>query len=192
MGIFVTPGRLILKVVLNFVFHIFETFWTKCKHISLEPNIRSLGRKQTLTLNKMALWLLFLQKVQGEEWFRTHWMRMSRVDWSVRVVKNSVDSFCNVVRFERTRNDDSRTLHVLDEVLWVACMLVHVVQFWRILIIIKLQRLKSTIAGACIIQLLQELELEPAFLKIKRTGRVSNWIINTVIVIGTGRLATSI
>ena len=49
-------------------------------------------------------------------------MRMSRFDWSVRVVKNSM------VRFERTRNDDSRRLHILDEVLWVACMLVHVVQ----------------------------------------------------------------
>ena len=51
-------------------------------------------------------------------------MRMSRFDWSVHVVKTHV---CNVIRFERTRNDNSRTLHVLDEVLRVACMLVHVV-----------------------------------------------------------------
>ena len=42
------------------------------------------------------------------------------------------------------------------------------------LIIIQLRRLRSTRAGACIIQILQELELEPALLKIKRTGRVSN------------------
>ena len=42
------------------------------------------------------------------------------------------------------------------------------------LIIIKLRRLKSARAGACILQILQELELEPALLKIKRTGRVSN------------------
>ena len=54
-------------------------------------------------------------------------------------------------------------------------MLVHVVQtVLENLIIIKLQRLKSTRAGACIIQILQELELEPALLKIKRTGRASN------------------
>ena len=53
-------------------------------------------------------------------------------------------------------------------------MLVHVVQFLRIFIIIKLRRLKSTRAGTCIIQILQELELEPALLKIKRTERVSN------------------
>ena len=32
-----------------------------------------------------------------------------------------------MVRFERTTNDDCRTLHVLDEVLRVACMLVHAV-----------------------------------------------------------------
>ena len=43
-------------------------------------------------------------------------------------------------------------------------MLVHVVQFWRILIIIKLQRLRSTRAVTCIIQIVQELELEPALL----------------------------
>ena len=48
------------------------------------------------------------------------------------------------------------------------------------LTIIKLRRLKSTRAGACKIQILQELKLEPALLRIKRTGRVSNWIINTV------------
>ena len=62
------------------------------------------------------------------------------------------------------------------------CMLV--VKLWRIFIIIKLQRLKSTRAEACIIQILQELELGPALLKIKRTGGVSNWIINTVIANG--------
>ena len=53
-------------------------------------------------------------------------------------------------------------------------MPVHVVQFWRILIIIKLRRLKSARAGACIIQILKEFELEPALLKITRAGRVSN------------------
>ena len=42
------------------------------------------------------------------------------------------------------------------------------------LIIIKLRRLKSRRVGACIIQILQEIELEPALLKIKRTGKVSN------------------
>ena len=76
---------------------------------------------------------------------------------------------CNVVRFERTRNDDSRILDVL-EVLWVPCMQVHMVQFRRILIIIKLRRLKSTRAGACIIQILQELELEPHYWKSKALG----------------------
>ena len=62
-------------------------------------------------------------------------------------------------------------------------MLVHVVHtVLENLIIIKLRRLKSTKAGACIIQILQGLELEPALLKMKRTGTVSNRIINTVIV----------
>ena len=42
------------------------------------------------------------------------------------------------------------------------------------LIIIKLRCLKSTRAGACITQILGELELEPALLKIKRTETVSN------------------
>ena len=42
------------------------------------------------------------------------------------------------------------------------------------LIIIKLRRLKPARAGVCIIQILQEVELEPASLKIKRTGRVSD------------------
>ena len=79
-----------------------------------------------------------------------------------------------MVRFERTRNDDSRTLHVLDEVLRVACMLVYDGTVLENLIIIKLRRLKSTRAGACIVQILQELELEPALLKIKRTGKVSS------------------
>ena len=36
---------------------------------------------------------------------------------------------CSVVRFERGRNDDSRTSHVLDDILWVACMAV--LQFLR-------------------------------------------------------------
>ena len=54
-------------------------------------------------------------------------------------------------------------------------MLVHVVHtVLEYLIIIKLRRFKSTRAGACIIQILQELELEPALLKIKRTGGLSN------------------
>ena len=39
------------------------------------------------------------------------------------------------------------------------------------LIIIKLPRLKSTRAGACIIQILKELELEPAFHKSKGLGK---------------------
>ena len=49
-------------------------------------------------------------------------------------------------------------------------------------VIIKLRRLKSTRAGACIIQILQELELEPALLKIKRTGEVSNLITNEPVL----------
>ena len=54
-------------------------------------------------------------------------------------------------------------------------MLVHVAHtVLENLIIIKLRCLESTRAGACIIKILQELELEPALLKIKRTGRVSN------------------
>ena len=65
---------------------------------------------------------------------------------------------CNVVRFECTGNDDCRKLHVLDEVLRVDCMLVHVVHtVLENLIIIKLRHLKSARAGACIIQILQEL-----------------------------------
>ena len=85
-------------------------------------------------------------------------------------LKTLLTHVCNVVRFERTRNDDNRTLY---EVLRVACMLVYVV-YTVLEIIIKLRRLKSARAGACIIQILQELKLEPALLKIKRTGRVSN------------------
>ena len=76
-----------------------------------------------------------------------------------------------MVRLERTRNDDCRTLHVFDEVLRVACMLVHFGTVLENLIIIKLRCLKSTRAGPCIIQIIQQLELEPALLKInKRSG----------------------
>ena len=42
------------------------------------------------------------------------------------------------------------------------------------LIIIKLRRLESIRAGDGIIQILQELELEPALFKTKRTWKVSN------------------
>ena len=50
-------------------------------------------------------------------------------------------------------------------------MLVFVVHsFLEKLIIAKICRLKSTRAGACIIQILQELELEPALLKTKGLG----------------------
>ena len=50
-------------------------------------------------------------------------------------------------------------------------MLMHVVHtVLENLIIIKLRHFKSTRAGACIIQILQELELEPASLKIKSPG----------------------
>ena len=53
-------------------------------------------------------------------------------------------------------------------------MLLHVAHtVLESLIIIKLRRLKSTRAGACIIQILQELELESALRKIKRAGSVS-------------------
>ena len=56
--------------------------------------------------------------------------------------------------------DDCRTLHVLDEVLRVGCMLVYVVHtVLENLIIIKLRRLKSKSAGACIIQILQGLRI---------------------------------
>ena len=40
------------------------------------------------------------------------------------------------------------------------------------LIIIKLRRLKSTRAGACIIQILQELELEPAEPSMDNTDQI--------------------
>ena len=38
-------------------------------------------------------------------------MKMLDFDWSVRVVKNLIDLclHCSVVRFERSKNDDSRT-----------------------------------------------------------------------------------
>ena len=65
-----------------------------------------------------------------------------------------------MVRFERTRNDDSRTLHVH---VHVRCL--YASAFGTVLetlIVIKLRRLKSTRAGACTIQILQEVELEPA------------------------------
>ena len=44
-------------------------------------------------------------------------MRMSHFDWPDCVIKNSVDRFCTVIRLERSKIDDSKTLHVLDEVL---------------------------------------------------------------------------
>ena len=56
---------------------------------------------------------------------------------------------------------------------------------------IKPRRLKSTRAWTCIIQILQKFELEPGLLKIKRTERVSNWIINIIIATGTGSPATT-
>ena len=51
-------------------------------------------------------------------------MIMLRFDRSDCVVKNLVDPVCNVVRFERSRNDDSRTLHVLVHVhvSFVSCL----------------------------------------------------------------------
>ena len=49
-------------------------------------------------------------------------MRVWRFDWSDCVVKNLVDHVCSVARFEGSRNEDSRTLHVLEEVLRAACM----------------------------------------------------------------------
>ena len=67
-------------------------------------------------------------------------MRMSRFNWSVHVVKYVQVDLClqcgleNVVRFERIRNDDSRTLYVLTKFfeLLLPYMLLHLVQFWRI------------------------------------------------------------
>ena len=54
-------------------------------------------------------------------------------------------------------------------------MLVHVLHtVLENLIIIKLRRLRSTRDGACIIRILQELELEPALFEIKRSRRLSN------------------
>ena len=86
-----------------------------------------------------------------------------------------------MIRFERSKIDDSKTLHVLDEVLGVVGMPVHeFIQLWRMeyyeknlhvcltIITMKLQIFKSTRAGACWILL--KLELEPASLKIRRTG----------------------
>ena len=67
-----------------------------------------------------------------------------------------------------SRNDDNRTLHVLGkvcELLVCWCMQYSSGDF---------NHDKATRAGACIIQILQELELEPALLKVERTGRVSN------------------
>ena len=49
-------------------------------------------------------------------------MRMSRFDWSDCVVKNLVDGVCSVVQFERSRNDDIRTLHALDKFFWLVYM----------------------------------------------------------------------
>ena len=49
-------------------------------------------------------------------------MRMLRSGWSDWVVKILVDRVCSVVRLERSRNDGSRILHVLNEVLRLVCM----------------------------------------------------------------------
>ena len=60
-------------------------------------------------------------------------MRMSRFDWPDCVVKTRQTGVCSVIRFERSKIDDSKTLHVVDEVWGVACMPVHeFIQLWRI------------------------------------------------------------
>ena len=55
--------------------------------------------------------------IVGGNFYRTQSMRMSRFEWSDWMIKNLVHRVCSVVRFERSRNDDSRTLNVLDEAL---------------------------------------------------------------------------
>ena len=98
---------------------------------------------------------------------------MSRFNWSGSVVKKLCGLCSNVVRFERTRMTAAEHCIYLTKF----CELLHVSAFdtaLENLIMIKLGRLRSTRAGACIIQILQELEMEPALHKIKKTGRVSN------------------
>ena len=59
-------------------------------------------------------------------------MRMSSFDWPHAWLNTRYTGVCSVIRFERSRNDDSKTLHVLDEVLLTACMPVHeFIQLWR-------------------------------------------------------------
>ena len=84
-------------------------------------------------------------------------MRILRFDWSVRVVKNSVRCMYLTKFFELPvcwcmRYSSEEFNHNKDTT----------------------SQICITRAGACIIQILQELELEPALLKIKRTGRASN------------------
>ena len=113
---------------------------------------------------------------------------MSRSDWSVRVVKNSVDSYLQIMWFnssalEMTTAEHCMYLTKFCEFLVCWCMWYSSGEFNHNKELNKATTsLKSTRAGAFIIQILQELEQEPALLKIKRTGRVSNRIINTVIV----------
>ena len=47
-------------------------------------------------------------------------MRMSRSDWPDGVVETRQTAVCSVSRFERSKIDDNKTLHVFDELL--ACM----------------------------------------------------------------------
>ena len=47
-------------------------------------------------------------------------------------LKTRYTGVCSVIRFEHSEIDDSKTLDVLDEVFWVACMPVQeFIKLWR-------------------------------------------------------------
>ena len=85
-----------------------------------------------------------------------------------------------MIRFKLRRNEDRKTLHVLDKVLRVACMAMHeFIQLWRIEYYAKNLHL-CWITVTMTFQIYKtwslldsnstKFELEPASLKIRRTG----------------------
>ena len=92
---------------------------------------------------------------------------MSRFDWLVRVVKNSLDS-CLQCGSIRTHQKWWQQNIAFTWRSFVSCLYpIAGGTVLENLIIIKLWSLEFTGAGAYIIQILQELEVEPALLKIK-------------------------
>ena len=87
---------------------------------------------------------------------------MPRFDWSDRMVQK-LCRFVSAMWFDSNALEMTTAEHCTYLTKFMSCLYVSTCgTVLENVIIIKLRRLKSTRAGACIIQILQEVELEPA------------------------------